>query len=114
MRKSILPMLLLLVLTVPLIGEEPATVAKSNAVPVLMDSRPDYAEIQVDGKFIGTTPLNYRLTPGVHRISLTRLRYSPWVRDLTVTANIPTRVAALLEENVAQKAPCPTETTLTH
>ena len=109
MRKAILPLLLLVALTIPLVGEEPAPVVKIHAVPVVIDSRPDYAEIQVDGKFIGTTPLNYHVTPGVHRISLTRLRYSPWVRDLTVTAGIPTRVAALLEETTAPK-PCPTET----
>ena len=55
MRKTLLPALFLLVLTAPLIGQEPSTSPKSN-VGVLIDSRPDYAEIQIDGKFIGTTP----------------------------------------------------------
>jgi len=107
MPKTILPILLLLALTVPLIGQEPATSVKSYT-PVVIDSRPDYAEIQIDGKFVGTTPLSYRLTPGVHRVSLTRQRYSPWVRDLTVTS-VPTRVGALLDQTSAQN-PCTTET----
>jgi PEGA domain len=104
MRKTLLPALFLLVLTAPLIGQEPPTTPKSN-VSVLIDSRPDYAEIQIDGKFIGTTPLNYRLTPGVHRVALTRPHYSPWVRDLTVTDRVPTRIGALLEQTTAQN-PC--------
>lgn len=108
MRKMILPTMLLLALTIPLIGEEPAATPKSYAVPVTIDSRPDYAEIQIDGKFVGTTPLNYRLSPGVHRLSLTRSRYSPWVRDLMVTDGVPTRVGALLDQTTAQK-PCASE-----
>jgi len=108
MRKTILPILLLLALTVPLIGQEPATSDKSYT-PVVIDSRPDYAEIQIDGKFVGTTPLSYRLTAGVHRVALTRQRYSSWVRDLVVTNGIPTRVGALLEQTSAQN-PCATET----
>ncbi len=109
MRKLLLPALFLLMLTAPLIGEEPATAAKSRSVSVYIDSRPDFAEIQVDGKFIGTTPLNYRLTPGMHRVTLTRSRFAPWTRDLLVTDGIPTRVAGLLEQTTAQN-PCATET----
>ena len=98
MRKA-LPILLPL-LTVPLIGEERQ---RPNTVSVVIDSRPDYAEIVVDGKFIGTTPLNYRLTPGVHRIELTRPGYSTWVRDLTVSDEVPTRVAPILQPPNKQK-----------
>ena len=55
----------------------------------------------------GTTPLNYRLTPGVHELELTRARYGSWVRELTVTEGLPTRVTALLEAPTSEK-PCPT------
>jgi hypothetical protein len=106
MRKTVLPILLLLALTVPLIGQQPANTPKSN-VSILIDSRPDFAEIRIDGKFIGTTPLNYRLTPGVHQLELTRARYGSWVRELTVTEGLPTRVTALLEAPATEK-PCPT------
>ncbi|MDQ6802153.1 MAG: PEGA domain-containing protein [Acidobacteriota bacterium] len=106
MRKLLLPALFLLMLTAPLIGEEPA---KARPVSVYIDSRPDFAEIQVDGKFIGTTPLNYHLTPGMHRVTLTRSRFTAWTRDLLVTDGVPTRVGGLLEQTTAQN-PCATET----
>jgi len=106
MRKTALPMMILLALTVPLIGQEPAKTPKSN-VGILIDSRPDFAEIRIDGKFIGTTPLNYRLAPGVHQLELTRARYGSWVRELTVTEGLPTRVTALLETPTTER-PCPT------
>jgi hypothetical protein len=109
MRKLLLPALFLLMLTAPLIGEEPATAAKARSVPVYIDSRPDFAEIQVDGKFIGTTPLNYRLTPGMHRVTLTRARFTSWTRDLLVSDGVSTRVGGLLEQTTAQN-PCATET----
>jgi hypothetical protein len=109
MRKLLLPALFLLMLTAPLIGEEPATTAKTRSVPVYIDSRPDFAEVQVDGKFIGTTPLNYRLTPGMHRVTLSRARFTPWTRDLLVTDGVSTRVGGLLEQATAQN-PCATET----
>jgi len=51
--------------------------------------------------------LNYRLTPGVHELELTRARYGSWVRELTVTEGLPTRVTALLEAPTSEK-PCPT------
>jgi hypothetical protein len=109
MRKLLLPAFFLLMLTAPLIGAEPSAKAKSYSVPVYIDSRPDYAEIQIDGKFVGTTPLNYRLTSGVHRVALTRNRYTTWTRELLVTEGVATRVGALLEQTTAQN-PCATET----
>src|SRR5712664_137824 len=109
MRKLLLPALFLLTLTPPLICEEPSTKVKTYAVPVYIESRPDYAEIQIDGKFVGTTPLNYRLTPGMHHLALTRGRFATWTRELQVTEGVATRVGALLEQTTAQN-PCATET----
>jgi hypothetical protein len=111
MRKTVLPVLILLALTVPLIGQQQSNAPKGN-VSILIDSRPDYAEIRIDGRFIGTTPLNYRLTPGVHKLELTRGHFNSWVRELTVTEGLPTRVTALLDSPAAEK-PCATETPAT-
>jgi hypothetical protein len=108
-KRLLLPVLFLLVLTAPLIGAQPATTEKRYPVPVLIDSRPDFAEIQVDGKFVGTTPLNYRLTPGEHRIVLTRAHYGSWTRDLLVTEGVPTKVGGILEISTASN-PCAPET----
>ena len=107
MRTRLLLALLTLVILVAvapaIIADKPASPA-SDEVNVVLDSRPDNAEIQLDGKFIGTTPVNYRLTPGVHRLEIIRGRYNAWARDLSVNAGNPTHVTALLQETAQQ--PC--------
>ncbi|HVE71985.1 MAG TPA: PEGA domain-containing protein [Thermoanaerobaculia bacterium] len=65
-------------------------------VNVAIESRPDWGEAYVNGKFIGTTPLVARLTPGEHTIEVRHPDRSMWKRELTVLANSPTRVMALL------------------
>jgi hypothetical protein len=70
---------------------------KAHTSPVIIDSRPDASEVWIDGKFVGSAPLSYRLTPGDHKIELVHPRYTTWTRTLTVAAEQPTRVAALLE-----------------
>ncbi len=74
-------------------------------IPVYFNSRPEFAEVRVDGVFVGTTPLPYRLTPGVHKIELSRQRFQPWTRELFVSADVPTNVTALLDER--ESKPCP-------
>lgn len=72
----------------------------ANAVVVTIDSRPEHAEVIVDGKFIGTTPLAHRMTPGEHRIAIVRDEFESWTRDLTVFADNPSRVTAVLRKQV--------------
>ena len=72
---------------------------KAHTVPVQIDSNPGLAEVWLDGKFVGSTPLPYRLTPGDHKIELVRPRYTAWTRTLTVMPEQSTRVAALLQES---------------
>jgi hypothetical protein len=45
----------------------------------------------------------------MHRVTLSRTRYTPWTRDLMVTDGIPTKVGGLLEQTTTQN-PCATET----
>jgi hypothetical protein len=107
MRTRILLALLALAVMIaaaPVLIAEKTPISPQADTRVLLDSRPDTAEIQVDGKFIGTTPVEYRLSPGVHHLEMTRgNRFSPWVRDLSV-GDVPTRVTALLEST---ENPCP-------
>lgn len=99
--------LLLFVMTPFAIADDaPATAAPG--VSVVIDSRPDHAEILLDGKFVGTTPLSYRLPPGTHKIELVRPGFGPWLRELTV-AETPTRVVALLQADPAAVRKCPGE-----
>lgn len=79
---------------------------ESRLVGVMFDSRPNHAEVWIGGKFVGTTPMNYRLAPGDHTISLSRLRYSKWTRELTIASGIATRVTAILEAAEHDGGPC--------
>jgi hypothetical protein len=90
-------LLVLLALTPLLLAAD--TPLKARTVPVQIDSRPDLAEIWIDGKFVGSTTLSYRLPPGEHKIELVRMRYVTWTRTLTVVPEQPTRVAAILQES---------------
>lgn len=74
----------------------PAPVA-TELVGVTFNSRPNPAEVYVNGAFIGTTPVGRKLPPGVHVIEIGGDRYQKWRRELTVTAGNPTQVTALLE-----------------
>lgn len=76
--------------------QEPAKPASQKST-VVIDSRPDHAEIRLNGKFVGTTPMTYNLTAGEHRIELARLGYGSWTRELTVLPSAPARVVAILE-----------------
>jgi hypothetical protein len=79
-----------------------ATTAKTpqNAVAIAIESRPDNAEVLVDGKFIGTTPLVHRMAPGEHKLTLVRDDFETWQRELSVFAENPSRVTAVLRKQV--------------
>jgi hypothetical protein len=94
-KKSLFALLLLLT---PLFLAADSPI-KVHTTTVQIESRPDMSEVWLDGKFVGSTPLIYRLTPGDHKIEMIRPRYMTWTRTLTVAADQPTRVAALLETN---------------
>lgn len=102
-KKSIIALLFVLVLTPLLFAADAPMPPALRGVPVTIDSHPDMAEVWIDGKFIGSTHLSYRLAPGDHKIELVRPRYASWTRTLTVTEQ-PTRVAALLQES--NEKPC--------
>jgi hypothetical protein len=58
------------------------------------------AEVFVDGKFIGNTPLvGLRLPGGTYAIEVVAKGYVSWVRELTVVSRSPTRVVAELDES---------------
>jgi hypothetical protein len=99
--KRLLPLLFVL-LAVPAIAQTPDS---ARPVNVMIDSRPDFAEVRIDGVFVGSAPLQYRLAPGVHKITMVRPRYASWTRELTVNAGMSTRVVALLEETGREQCP---------
>jgi len=103
LHRTLATVLLLIAITPLAAADDVDTPARTAAVPgvsVVIDSRPDHAEIRLDGKFVGTTPLSYRLPSGTHKIELVRPGFGPWLRELTVT-DAPTRVVALLQTDAA-------------
>lgn len=94
-RNAIAVITVLFVLGLPAI-EAGEKIDPAAGTSVVIDSRPDHAEIRLNGKFIGTTPLSYPLPAGVHKIELARPQFESWYRELTV-AETPTRVVALLQ-----------------
>ncbi|HSP16705.1 MAG TPA: PEGA domain-containing protein [Thermoanaerobaculia bacterium] len=95
---------ILALLLIPLAAAAQSEKTEPRLISVQFNSRPEFAEVRVDGVFVGTTPLPYRLSPGVHKIELSRQRYQSWTRELFVSADVPTNVTALLDER--ESKPC--------
>jgi hypothetical protein len=64
-----------------------APAAPSILVPIAVqiNSNPDLADIEVDGKFVGETPLQVQLAAGDHTLRLTRDGMVPWEKQIHVT-----------------------------
>lgn len=58
----------------------------SDISSVVVTSTPDYADITVDGKFLGTTPSTVRIAPGDHSVTIEKTGYKAWQRVMTLTA----------------------------
>lgn len=79
-------------------GDEVPLPALDALVQVAIESRPEGAEVLLDGAFIGTTPLlEYRVAPGEHQLEFRLAGYRPWVRTIRISPGAPTRVDAALE-----------------
>lgn len=99
LRKISIPVVILALLLLPLTAAAQAGKTPPRLTGVHFDSRPEFAEIRVDGVFVGSAPLGYRLTPGMHKIELSRHGFAPWTRDLLVSEDAPTNVIALLDDD---------------
>ena len=73
-----------------------ATALPTSAVTI--KSVPDGGEITVDDKFIGTTPSTIQLTPGEHKIAVSKSGFKTWERTMTVNANGSINLNAELEK----------------
>jgi hypothetical protein len=60
-------------------------------------SRPDSAEVYVNGEFRGTAPVTLHLVAGTHKVELRLDGFETWERELVVVAGNDTRVAATLQ-----------------
>ena len=77
-------------------ASHPAAATGSGTLTV--ESRPAGANVLLDGRAIGTTPLNSQSVPaGLHAIRLELDGYRVWAGSVRITANEPARVRASLE-----------------
>ena len=61
-------------------------VEPSEPVVITVTSVPDHADVLINGKFRGTTPLALTLAPTAVTVRIERQGYQPWTRELTPAA----------------------------
>ena len=65
-----------------------------------MSLEPDSAEIEIDGKLMGTTPSNLQLPDGTYAITIRKDGFKLWERKLTLAGDeINLRAALSAEPN---------------
>ncbi len=69
----------------------------NNIGTLSLDSEPDAAEIEIDGKTYGNTPFKDFLEQGQHNIRLTKNGYKPYEKVVTVNRDETTEVTAQME-----------------
>jgi len=63
---------------------------------IAVKSTPPGCDIDVDGKYMGSTPSTIQLTPGDHLVSIEKENLTPWQRTMTVTAGGTSNIDATL------------------
>lgn len=76
------------------VNSEPA----AELVSIIVKSTPPGCDINVDGKWMGSTPSTIRLAPGDHNISIEKDEMRAWQRMMTVTAGGSSTIDATLEK----------------
>jgi hypothetical protein len=74
-----------------------------SAVPmqlasIMVKSTPTGADINVDGKWMGSTPSTIQLVPGEHQVSIEKDELRAWQRTMTVTVGGSSTIDATLEK----------------
>ncbi len=70
----------------------------TELVSIIVKSTPPGCDINVDGKWMGSTPSTIRLIPGDHNISVEKDEMRAWQRTMTVTAGGSSTIDATLEK----------------
>jgi formylglycine-generating enzyme required for sulfatase activity len=77
---------------------KPPDVAGTEVVSaVTFRSNPDGADIEIDGKFAGSTPSMLQLKAGDYKIAIKSSGFSPWERTISVISNGTISVNATLQ-----------------
>jgi PEGA domain-containing protein len=65
---------------------------------VIVKSTPPGCDVNVDGKYMGSTPSTIQLAPGEHLVSIEKEEMRPWQRTMTVTAGGSSTIDATLQK----------------
>ena len=89
-------------------GNSTPTVAPTAGTTELsVSSSPTGADIEVDGKFVGSTPSSIRLAAGDHSITVKKNGFATWNRNMTTSAGTVTISAELESLQTAKIASIP-------
>lgn len=75
-----------------------STTAPESLSSIAVKSTPDGADIEVDGKYVGSTPSTVQLKVGDHKIAVKKKGYMTWERTLMLSAGGNIVVDASLEK----------------
>lgn len=80
---------------------QPASSAAVTTASALLDisSTPAGADIEVDGKFVGSTPSSVSLAPGDHDIVVKKAGFSAWQKKISVSSGHINLAAELVAES---------------
>ena len=82
--------------------------ARSTEAPVkasaTITSTPTLADIEIDGKYAGSTKLSIKFTPGTHAVTIKRNGYEPWSRTIEVTEGSELTINADLQPTKKEPA----------
>jgi PEGA domain len=67
----------------------------STAARLEIASSPIGADIEIDGKFVGSTPSSIQLTPGEYTVAVKKAGYASWERKVSVSGGNVNLVAEL-------------------
>jgi hypothetical protein len=82
-----------------LVAEAAETAVGATTGSLFVESRPSSAQVFIDNRSIGTTPVSIPdLSPGYHRVRLELAGFTSWVTMAEVKVGTRTRVSASLEQ----------------
>lgn len=85
-------------------AEKPAAEAAPAEAKIEVASKPEGADIEVDGSFVGNTPSTVGVKPGEHTVKVSKKGFKPWERKITTSSGTVKLSPELDQEMATQEA----------
>jgi hypothetical protein len=79
-----------------------STATAISTAKLSVGSVPDGADIEVDGSFVGNTPSDIDVAAGDHMISIKKVGFKDWTKNVKVSAGSNIHIHPELEKNATQ------------